>query len=63
MTLGWPSGHAAVHYGHYATEDLQSRGVSMDWGRLGWSDALEDSASASRDLILSRRGLDFIWAG
>jgi hypothetical protein len=36
----------------------------VSWEELGWSGyALEDSASSSRDPMLSRRGLDFVGAG
>lgn len=65
MILEWPSGHGAVRYGHPVNEDLfELWVVAMSAvGKVGWRGyALEDSASSSRDLMLSRRGLDFIGA-
>jgi hypothetical protein len=65
MILGWPSGHGAVRSGHFVNGDL-SKGAMSVWGELGevaCGYALEDSASSSRDLMVSRRGLDFMGAG
>jgi hypothetical protein len=66
MILGWPSGHGAARCGHFVNGGLSSEcHVSQSvGGQLGKSGgyALEDSASSSRDLMLSRRGLDFTGA-
>jgi hypothetical protein len=65
MIPGWHSGHGVVPSGHFASEQLSEVAVSVGKLVRGYlvSDALDDSASSSRDLILSRRGLDFIGAG